>query len=375
MPSKKKHHLLPDALNPLHQVKVMGRLVRRSVRKPGAPPGTLVAPPSKVERIRLRFFDYEEDRWEENERATIEECFVLKDLPTVSWINVDGLHDVELVKKLGDFFNLHLLVQEDITTPGQRAKFEEYDHYMYVVLPMLSFDEERHEVIEEQLSLVLGRNYVITFQERYGDVFAGVRERIRTDGSRLRQRGPDYLAYALMDAAVDHYYHVLETVGDQTERLEERVLLDPTESTMKELHHLKRELLVVRRAIWPLREVLGSLHRSENPLLTEKTQVFLRDVYDNAVQVIDAVEALRDVVSGMVDLYLSMVGFRTNEVMKVLTIMASIFIPLTFMAGLYGMNFQHMPELGWPWAYPALLGLMAAVGLGMVWYFRRKGWL
>jgi magnesium transporter len=252
---------------------------------------------------------------------------------------------------------------------------EEYDRYVYVVLPMLSWNEERRHVVEEQLSLVLGPNYVLTFQERYGDIFAEVRERIRTDGSRLRQRGADYLAYALMDAAVDHYYQVLEAVGERTEALEERVLLDPDEETMKELHHLKRELLVVRRAIWPLREMLSSLQRSENGLMTERTRVFLRDVYDNAVQVLDSVESLRDVVSGLVDLYLSTVSFRTNEVMKVLTVMASIFIPLTFLAGIYGMNFQHMPELTHPWAYPALLGIMGVVALGMLWFFRRKGWL
>lgn len=376
MPRKRKRDLIPDALNPFHQVKVMGRLVRRSVRKPGAAPGTLVPHgPPKVERVRLRFFDYDEERWEENEKATVEECFVLKDLPTVSWINVDGLHDMELIRKMGEFFDLHLLVQEDITTPGQRPKVEEYDRYVYIVLPMLSWEEESGQVVEEQLSLVLGHNYVLTFQERYGDIFAGVRERIRTDGSRLRGRGPDYLAYALMDATVDHYYTVLETVGEHTERLEEKVLLDPDERTMKELHHLKRELMVVRRAIWPLREMLGSLHRIENPLFTERTRVFMRDIYDNAVQVIEAVESLRDVVSGLVDLYLSTVGYRTNEVMKVLTIMASIFIPLTFLAGIYGMNFQHMPELAWPWAYPTLLGFMVLMGVGMLVYFRRKGWL
>jgi len=373
--AKKHPHLIPDALNPLHRAKVMGRLVRRAVRSPGAPPGTLVAPPPKVERVRLRFFDYEEGRWEENEKATVEECFVLKDLPTVSWINVDGLHDVQLIEKMGTYFGLHPLVLEDITTPGQRAKFEEYGRYLYVVLPMLAWDAERDVVVEEQLSLVLGSNYVLTFQERYGDVFTGVRERIRTDGSRLRQRGPDYLAYALMDAVVDHYYHVLETVGDATERLEERVLLDPAEETMKELHTLKREIMVVRRSIWPLREMLGTVQRSENELLTERTQLFMRDVYDNAVQVIDAVESLRDVISGLVDLYLSTVSFRTNEVMKVLTIMASIFIPLTFMAGIYGMNFEYMPELALEWGYFGLLGAMFVVGMGMVLYFRRKGWL
>ena len=375
MSSKRKHRLIPEALNPLRTARVVGRLVRRSVRKPGAAPGTLVQPAARVERVRLGFMDYDAERWEENQEATVEDCFVLEDLPTVSWINVDGLHDLELVRRLGDLFSLHLLVMEDITTPGQRAKVEEHDRYVYMVLPMLSWDAEGGQVVAEQVSLVVGRNYVLTLQERYGDVFSGVRDRIRTDGSRLRQRGPDYLAYALMDAVVDHYFQVLETVGEHTERLEEEVIRDPDQGTMQELHHLKRELLVVRRAIWPLREMLGSLLRSENDLFTEQTRVFLRDVHDHAMHALDSVEALRDVVSGMVDLYLSTVSFRTNEVMKVLTIMASIFIPLTFLAGIYGMNFEHMPELAYPWAYPALLGAMIVVGLGMLWYFRRKGWL
>jgi magnesium transporter len=328
-----------------------------------------------VERVRLRFLDYDADRWEENEKATVEECFVLKDLPTVSWINVDGLHDLELISKMGGFFDLHPLVQEDITTPGQRSKLEEYDHHLFLVLPMLSWDEQAESVVEEQLSLVVGPNYVLTFQERYGDVFQSVRERIRTDGSRLRQRGPDYLAYALMDAVVDHYFQVLEAMGTHTERLEEEVLMDPHERTMRELHALKRELLVMRRAVWPLRETMSTLQRTESDLFTAQTRVFLRDVYDHAVHVLDSVEALRDVVSGMVDLYLSTVSFRTNEVMKVLTIMASIFIPLTFLAGVYGMNFQHMPELAYPWAYPTLLGVMVVLALAMLVYFRRKGWL
>ncbi len=368
-------HLIPKAINPLHQLRVMGRLVRRASKKPGTAPGTLVhTGPKKMERVRIRFLDYDADQLREAEPTSIEECLYLKDLPTVSWINVDGLHDIGLLEKVGQHFGWHPLMLEDIVSVGQRAKVEEYQDAVFIVLPMLSWDTERQQISEEQLSLVLGENYVFTFQEREGDVFDEVRERIRTERGRIRKSGPDYLAYALMDAVVDHYFRALEGIGDLTESLEGEVLLDPKEHTMHVLHSLKRELIAVRRSIWPLRDMMNSLLRNENGLFSSTTRIYLRDVHDHSVQVLDTVEALRDVSSGMVDLYLSTVSYRTNEIMKVLTIMASIFIPLTFLAGLYGMNFEYMPELHLRWAYPTLLGVMAAMGLGMVAYFKRKGW-
>jgi magnesium transporter len=374
--TRKRAHLIPRSIDPIRRMRVVGRLVRRVVKKPGSAPGIVVhTGQRKVEKVRIRFLDYDEQQLNDAERPTIDECLTLKDLPTVSWINVDGLHEVDLIRRLGERFGWHPLVMEDIASTGQRAKMEEYDDYVYVVLPMLSWNPEGGHVEHEQLSLVLGPNYVVTFQERYGDVFESVRERIRSTGTRIRTRGPDYLAYALIDAVVDHYFQVLETIGDHTERLEEQVLAEPREEIMHELHHVKRELITVRRAIWPLREMLSSLQRSETTLFTDQTRVFTRDVHDHAVQVLDTMEALRDVVGGMIDLYLSSVSFRTNEIMKVLTIMASIFIPLTFLAGIYGMNFDNMPELHVSWAYPALVGIMAVVGGGMVLYFRRKGWL
>ena len=369
-------HLIPDAINPLHQVKVMGRFVRRAVKKPGAPPGTLVhTGVKKVERVRIRYLDYDLQQLTEAELPDIDACATFKDSPTVSWINVDGLHDIDLVQRLGERFKWHPLMLEDIVAVGQRPKVEEYDGYVFMVLPMLSWDAARRQVVDEQLSLVLGERYVFTFQERYGDVFEGVRDRLRGGRGRIRSRGCDYLAYALTDAVVDHYFQVLEGIGDVAELLETEVLDAPTQSTMHQLHSLKRELISVRRAVWPLREMLATLVRSGDDIFTEETLLFMRDVHDHAVQVAETVEALRDVVSGGIDLYLSNVGYRTNEVMKVLTIMASIFIPLTFLAGLYGMNFEYMPELHVRWAYPALLMLMAILGVGMVLYFRRKGWL
>lgn len=368
--------LIPDALNPLYQMRVVGRFVRRTVKRPGTPPGTLVhTGERKVERIRIRCLDYGPDRVEELEPADVGACFPLNDRPSVTWINVDGLHDVEVIRALGEHHAWHPLLLEDILGTGQRAKVEEYDGYLFVVLPMLSWDPERRQVVHEQLSLVLGAGYVVTFQERWGDVFDGIRERLRQGKGRIRARGADYLAYALMDAVVDHCFHVLEGIGDVVEELEEDVLNDSGRDTMIQLHALKRELIAVRRAVWPMRDMLAQVVRDDEDMFHPETEVFLRDVHDHAVHVVEGVEVLRDVVAGAVDLHLSMLGVRTNEVMKVLTIMASIFIPLTFFAGIYGMNFEHMPELAVPWAYPAVLAAMAALAVGMVLFFRRRGWM
>ncbi len=368
--------MIPKSINPLHQMRVMGRLVRRATKKPGAAPGTLVhTGTQKVERVRIRIIDYDAEHIVETEVDDVKKCFPFKDAPTVTWINMDGLHDVDLIRGLGDHFGWHPLMLEDIVSVGQRPKMEAYDGYVYLVLPMLSWDDVRGEVVTEQLSLILGERYVFTFQERVGDVFEGVRERLRSGRARIRNAQADYLTYALMDAVVDHYFTALERVGDITEGLEAELLDDPRQSTMHALHTLKRELISVRRAVWPLREVFAQLLRAEDEYFSKETQIFQRDVYDHTVQVIDTVEALRDLVSGAVDLYLSTVGYRTNEVMKVLTIMASIFIPLTFLAGLYGMNFDYMPELHMHWAYPTLLVIMAVLGGAMLMYFKRKGWI
>jgi magnesium transporter len=365
-----------DPFHPLKTMKVVGRFVRRQVKRSGSAPGTLVhTGEQKMEKIRVRFLDYDAEALQEREVTSLREVWPLRDSPTVSWINVDGLHDLDLVQEVGEHFGLHPLVLEDLVHVGQRPKEEEYEGYVYVVLPMLSWNRDQGSLDDEQLSLILGPNWVMTFQERVGDVFEPVRERLRSAKGRIRTRGVDYLAYALIDAVVDRYYEVLEGVGDATEVLELQVLDDPTTDSMARLHHLKRELVALRRSVWPVRDVINGLLRAETPLIQAETRVFFRDVYDHSVQVIESVEALRDVVSGAIDLYLSNVSNRTNEVMKVLTIMASIFIPLTFMAGIYGMNFEYMPELAVRWAYPALWAAMILVAGGLVVFFRRRGWL
>jgi magnesium transporter len=365
-----------DPRQTLRAARVVGRFVRRQVKGAGAAPGTLVhTGEKKMERVRIRSIDYDVDGIREAELDDLGAVLPLRDTASVSWINIDGLHDVDIVRDLGEHFGLHPLVLEDIVHVGQRPKEDVYDGYDAIVLPMLAWDDEGGFVREEQLSLIVGPTWVITFQERVGDAFEPVRERLRGSKGRIRARGADYLAYALIDAVVDHYFTVLERIGTRTEELEIEVLESPEPRTMARLHRLKRELIVLRRAVWPVRDLLNGILRGESERFSDETRVFVRDVYDHSVQAIETVESLRDVVSGSIDLYLSTVSHRTNEVMKVLTIMASIFIPLTFMAGIYGMNFENMPELAVPWAYPALWAAMVAVALGLVVYFRRKGWM
>ncbi|MEJ2202715.1 MAG: magnesium/cobalt transporter CorA [Gemmatimonadota bacterium] len=370
LPPRRNRHVLhvPRGL--------MDRIVTRVRKPPGAAPGTLQhTGPKKTEVVRIRFIDYTDSHLREETVETIEECFPIAELPTVTWVNVDGLHEPDLLASIGSHFDIHRLVLEDVLSPHQRPKVEGYDDYAFVVLKMLSFDRESGTLSAEQLSLIVGDRYVFSFQERPGDVFEPVRQRLREAKGRIRSRGPDYLAYALVDAVVDNYFHVLEGMGDQIEELEELALADPDMGVRHRIYGLRREMLILRRSVWPLRESLGTIYRGEVPLMSEETQIFFRDVYDHAVHVIDTVETLREVLSGAMDLYLSGMSNRMNEVMKVLTIIATIFIPLSFFAGLYGMNFEYMPELKYRWAYPALLAWMLVLAGGMLVYFRRKDWL
>lgn len=367
--------ILPGALNPVHQIRVMGRFVRRRVKKPGTAPGTLVhTGPRRIEQVRLSVMEYDEQDFRERELTDLDAEWPVGTPPGLDWLNMDGLHEVELIRNVGERLGIHGLVLEDIVSLGQRAKAEEHQGYLFIVMPMLALAGPEEMVQEEQVSMVLGPQWLLTFQERAGDAFDPVRERIRTSGTRMRTSGADYLAYALVDAVVDRYFSILEQIGQATEQVELEVMADPDPATMHRLHALKREIMILRRAVWPVRDMVNALLRTDSPLVAQTTKVYLKDVYDHVVQVIDTVESLRDVVNGLVDLYLSQVSYRTNEVMKVLTIMASIFIPLTFLAGVYGMNFAHMPELAMPWAYPAVLGVMAAVALTMMVYFKRKRW-
>jgi magnesium transporter len=354
----------------------MLRFVKHESKGAGLPPGSLIhVGERKVETPRITVIDYNESRYDEKEIASIEDCLPCKETSTVTWINIDGIHDTEIIEKIGHHFELHPLVLEDILNTGQRPKMEDAESYILLLLKMLCYEDESDTVRAEQVSIVFGRNFVISFQEQRGDVFDAVRERIRKNRGRVRKAGADYLAYALTDAVVDGYFVVLEKVAETVERLEDEVVTSPSPMTLRSIHRLKTEMLFLRKSVWPLREVISGLQRGESPLICESTGIYLRDVYDHTIQIVDTMETFRDMLSGMIDTYLSSISNKMNEVMKVLTIIATIFIPLTFVAGIYGMNFEYMPELAWRWAYFGVWGVMAVVTLSMIHYFRRRKWL
>jgi len=352
----------------------MRKVVKKRSAKSGLPPGTLVHIGEESDReIRVTVMAYNEKGCDERQISAVKECVYFTDTSLVTWIDVDGLHEIEIIQQVGDCQGLHPLVLEDILNTQQRPKVEDFDDYLYIVLKMLYLREG--EPTAEQVSLIVGSNFVISFQEGIcGDVFAPIRERLRNGKGRIRGMGADYLAYSLMDAIVDNYFIVLEELGERIELLEEAVLAATTPQTARQIHRLKRDMIFLRKSVWPLREVIGALERRESHLVTEAVTVYLRDLYDHTIQVIDTVEANRDMLAGLLDVYLSSVSNRMNAIMKVLTIIATIFMPLTFIAGLYGMNFKHMPELEWHWGYPAVLLLMASVAIGMLQFFRRKRW-
>jgi magnesium transporter len=327
------------------------------------------------EQVKLSVIKYDGANFQEKAVDSVEEAFSLRDKSSVMWLNIDGVHQPEIIEQVGKSFGLHPLVAEDIASTGQRPKMEEFDDYIFVVLRMLRFDGEENETKTEQISMILGPDFVVSFQEREGDVFDTIRERLRSNKGRIRKLGADYLAYALIDAIVDNYFMILEKLGEAIEDIEDRLVTNPTSETLQTIHDLKREMIFLRKSVWPLREVINRMERSESPLINKSTFVYLRDVYDHTIQIMDAVDTFRDMLSGMLDIYLSSVSNRMNEVMKVLTVIATIFIPLTFVAGIYGMNFKYMPELDQAWSYPAILILMLVVALVMVVYFRRKKWI
>ncbi|HUT07856.1 MAG TPA: magnesium/cobalt transporter CorA [Candidatus Latescibacteria bacterium] len=344
--------------------------------KLGLPPGTLLhVGEKKTEKTRITVIDYDPAGFVEKEVGSVEECFPFKETSTVTWINVDGVHDPAVMEKIGGRFDIHPLVLEDIMTTTQRPKAEDLGAAVFVVLRMIEGDSNGPGMTADQLSLILGPNYVLSFQETEGDCLDPVRQRIRGGKGRIRSLGPDYLAYALIDAVVDNYFLVLEGLGERIDDLEERLIAEPRRELLHEIHSMKREMIDLRKAVWPLREVVSGIARLESPLIKSTTNVFLRDLHDHVIQVIDTVESFREILTSMIETYLSSVSNRMNEVMKVLTIIATIFIPITFLVGVYGMNFQFMPEIKWRWGYALVWVLILAVVGVMVSYFRRKKWL
>jgi magnesium transporter len=341
--------------------------------KVGLPPGT-IRPPAQPAHpaVDITQVLYDCAGYEEHAIHAVEKTFPAADDPRTLWLNVDGVHEVTVLERLGQHFNLHQLLLEDIAHTRQRPKLESYGDHLFMDLNVIHIEAD-DEIHTEQVSLVLGQRWLLSFNERPQPWTQPIRERLKADKARCRHLGPDYLAYSILDAVVDDYYVVLEKIGDRVEVLEEELMASPTPATLHAVYTLKREIIGLRKSVWPLRELIGGLQR-ERDLVHEETQVYLRDLYDHAIQVLDTVETYRDILAGMLDIYLSSVSNRMNEVMKVLTVIATIFIPLTFIAGVYGMNFEHMPELSWRYGYGFAWGIMLAVGAGMLLYFRRKNW-
>ncbi len=353
--------------------------LRQRRRKAGMPPGSVVfvgdEAAAEAAPAALSVIDYDGARVEERPLGSVDEAAALRETPATSWINVVGVQDVETVQALGRRFGLSALVLEDIANTNQRPKLEEHEDYLFIALKMLTYDEASQKLRTEHVSLVAGRAHVLCFQEAPGDVFDPIRQRIRGGKGRIRTAGPAYLAYALVDVIVDHYFTVLEVFSIQAEELEDRILLRPEPSLQGDLNELRSDLVHVRRSVWPARDLVSALERSESPLVDESLRPFLRDTYDHVVQVIDTAESLREMLAGLHDLYMSTLSHRMNEVMQVLTIISTIFIPLTFIAGVYGMNFAYMPELGWRYSYPIAMAAMLLIALGLTYYFRTKDWL
>ncbi len=342
--------------------------------KIGLMPGAVVHVGEKYdEPIKISIIEYNKEILNKIDNASEKDVITAKENDKIVWFQVEGVHNPEVVAKLGEIFKLHPLVVEDILNTRHRPKVEDFEEYLFIVAKMFAVKDE--ELEPQQINLVLGKDYVLSFQELAGDPFAAVKERITKAKGRIRRLGPDYLAYALLDVVVDSYFQVLDTFSDALEEVEETVVSDPSQENLQVLHELKRRSLTVRRSLLPLREVSNSLIRGDTALVQDASQPFLRDIYDHAVQLIDRSETIRENISSLKDVYLSSVSNRMNQVMKVLTIIATLFIPITFVAGLYGMNFKHMPELELKWAYPASLGVMAATTVGMLIYFWRKRWL
>jgi magnesium transporter len=354
----------------------MNKMLKKRSKKAGLPPGTLVhIGEEKADKTRIHVSEYDEQNFQEEDLPVGPECFLFPKPPKTAWINITGIHQTEVVEQLGTCFDLHPLLLEDVLNTDQRPKLEDFGENLFIVLKALSYSDQTGEISSDQVSLVLRPNALVSFQEREADLFAPVEERLRNGKGRGRKMGPDYLAYRLIDIIVDRYFIILEKLGERIEGLEEKLIGNPTPRVLQEIQKLKRNLLALRRWVWPLREVISALERGEQELFQDSTRIYLRDVYDHTIQVMDTIEIFRDILSGMLDIYLSSISNRMNAVMKVLTIITTIFMPLTFIAGIYGMNFEFMPELKSPWGYPLVLIAMAGIAGMMLGIFKRKKWL
>lgn len=354
----------------------MYRIVKSRAEKAGLPPGAPVyVGEQKTDKIKITVINYDEQNFEMREIERVEECIPYKHKPSVTWVNVDGLHEIQTVEKIAACFGVHPLIIEDILNTDQRLKVDIFDEYLFLVVKMLSSTPDTQEIDIEQVSIILGKNFVLTFQENIGDIFDPVRNRIRLNKGTIRKTGADHLAYALIDAIVDNYFKILESVGEEIGDIEETLIANPNPDVLRRIYILKREMIYLRKSVWPLREIINSLARGESPLLSDTINIFLRDLYDHTIQVIDTVETYRDMLSGMLEAYHSGISSRMNEIMKFLTIIGTIFIPLTFVVGIYGMNFEYMPELKWKLGYFGVMALTVLIGGSLLLYFKKKKWI
>lgn len=345
-------------------------------KKSGLPPGAIVHIGRHItDKVTVSIVDYDAANLSETVCKSTEECFPFKETDTVSWINVDGLHDTEIIASIGNHFELHPLLLEDVLNTQHRPKVEEFDNYLFLTLKTLAISKDGMSVISEQISFVLGKGWVISFQEQEGDIFNTLLQHLREFKDPIRKKGADYLLYRLIDTVVDYYFFVTEHISEVTENLEEQVLHTPDNKSLQEIQHLKKQLINLRKAVIPLREAVATLEKDTTFLIEEGTTRYLKDVYEHIIHVNESIDVLRDTLTSIMDLYLSGVSNKMNQVMKVLTIIATIFIPLTFIAGIYGMNFDYMPELHWKYGYFGVWGIMIIVLIIMVIYFKRKRWL
>jgi len=353
----------------------MIRLTKKSAKAIGLPPGELVhIGEPRTHKVKLRLIEYSEDHFKETVADSIDEFLPLKDGERILWFSVNGIHEVEVVKKIGEVFNIHSLLLEDVLNTEQRPKMEDFEDYLFISMKAFNTND-KDEIIMEQVSIIIGENFVISFQESEWDMFAKVKERIKGEKGIIRKMGSDYLGYTLMDTIVDNYFMVMEKIGNRIEELEEDVITDPESRDLLVIKNSKRDIAYLRKSIWPLREVVRNLQMPTASLMTKEVQFFLTDVYDHIIYILDTIETFREIISSTVDIYISSVSFKMNEIIKVLTIIATIFIPLTFITGIYGMNFRFMPELRWRWGYPIIWGIMLGASALMLWIFKRKKWL
>lgn len=353
----------------------MTKNVHSRSEKAGSLPGSLIhLGEQKMEEVLVAAVDYNQDYCTRRLIDEMSDLAMAKDVHANTWITIAGLHDVAVIDSVGQFFGIHPLLLEDILNTDQRPKLEQYNDYVYLILKALSLGENGR-IQTEQISIVLGKTFVLTFEEQEDDTFQALRQRLENEQSRLRRQGADFLAYSLLDVIVDNYFLILENLGDRIEDLEDDLISNADRDTLEEIQYLKRELLHLRRSVWPLREVIGALQRGDSELFDRGTLIYLRDVYEHTIQVIDTLETYRDIVSGLLDIYLSGLSNKLNEVMKVLTVISTIFIPITFVTSLYGMNFDYMPELHWRWGYWGVWGVVLVTAVAMIFFFRHKRWL